>query len=822
MMWLKDDSKSKYIEYGLLAVILAVTFVLSVKQLFPLSSFDEAEMMNWAKDLEKDLFPGRKFPPLFLYLHFLLSWIYRGVLAFLGVIETTTGFLDTESGFRLTVEAGRVLSAVFGTLTVFFTYKTGKRFFNTATGFAAAALLACNGLVILYSHIFRPDILVSLLMILSVYYLLGYLENAKPAHLFLSAFFYGLSVAGKFNVFPVILAIGFAVLLGPKKKEGMQKTLPKTFFLLLAGVAAGFFTGAPNWLINPIGNINKFFMQYSPQDGMIFKPYVITSPLGTFGEVVSDLSGYFGSVFIALLFIGILIAFLARSKKEMVISVWIVSYFLLLGIFGFYASRYGLPPYPLMALLMAKVLFVDLKKLFERFPKKEAVRTGWKYAAVVLGVVIGINALFHTAGNIKSYNLLETQLSWDRTLEYRQQHNLLEKRFNIGRQIYTPKIPKRNIKLTKRFYFKFERRDSQKKMHFVQAHLDTYTGFMQDEEWRSDPRTVNLDQHRPFYRIEKREYQPWHPESIFLYLPSPGLAEIRPPGQPGPIHLPRPFYPGEHTTYLPLQVYEKNPGFGRLSGKLYVHRLHSQRKIKKLIFKLFSPKQTSDLSITVNNCEWTVKNEIRPAIKVVELDNLRPKVFFHDYVYHIEIHPLAERVTADPYYFVMEPVFEDEQEIVPFKLQEPVQGDIPRLYSGDTCPGWVKEAYRETGVDLSLLTHVRKQVLFNNDTGSIGDIAIDYFPLEKGHYRIHLTWEKLMAEHPFGEGAYLEYTSWDSTGKIVEQVVLTADSWPEIPIVVSDPLVFMKVEIKGLRAANRLVHRVSLTPDFREYLNDKR
>lgn len=816
MVRMKDESISKLIEYGLLGIILGMTFLLSVKQLFPLNSFDEAEMMNWAKDLEKDFFPGLKFPPLFLYLHFLLSWVYRGVLAFLGVIGTTTGFLDTELGFRLTVELGRVVSAIFGTLTVFFTYKTGKRFYNRATGFAAAALLACNGLVILYSHIFRPDILVTLLMILSVYYLLSYLESSKRAHLFISAFFYGLSVAGKFNVFPVFLAICFAVLLAPKKEETLKMRF-KTFLLLPVIMAAGFFAGAPNWLVNPIGNINKFFMQYSPQDGMIFKPYMITSPLGTFGEIISDLSSYFGAVIIALLFIGMLSAFLTRSKKDMVLSVWIVSYFLLLGIFGFYASRYGLPPYPLMALLIAKVLFVDLKKLLERFLKKEKISAFRKYALVVSAVVITGYGLLNTAANIKNYNLLQTQLSWDRALQYRQQHNLLEKRFNIGRQIYTPKIPKRNIKLTKRFYFKFDKRDRQKKLHFVQAHLDTYNRFMDDEQWRSDPRTANLDQHRPFYRIEKRSYQPWHPESIFLYLPSLELEDI-PAKQPVPIHLPRAFFKGEHTTYLPLQVYEKNPGFGELKGTLYVHRLHSKKKIQKLIIKFFSPKQTFRLNITVNNCKHIVMYSGNSPIEIIEFEDIIPRQFFHDYVYHIEIRPLPGEAGRVPYCFVMEPVFEDEGKTVPLKIEEPLQGEIPGLFTGEDYPSWVKEVYRETGIDLALLTHIRKQQLYLNENNSLDDISINSFPLEKGNYRIRLTGEKLMPDHPVGEDAYLEYALWGAEGKTVKKVLFSGESFPEIPIVVAEQLVFMQIEIKGLRANNRLVHQVTLEPDFAFFL----
>jgi hypothetical protein len=835
-------------EKSLLLLILLAAFLLSIKQLYPLNSFDEAEMMNWSKDLETDLFPGFKFPPLFLYLHYLLSLLYRGILSFMGIIGSTKDFLDTEWGYRFTVEAGRVVSAIFGTLTVYVTFKLGKEYYGKAVGFAAALLLACNPLVILYSHIFRPDILVALLMTIFVFYLLKYMHTPKISYIFWAGFFYGLSVAGKFNVFPVILAFVLTVFINYKKNDanglvGNRKPpLKKLFLYIPLGAAAGFFAGAPNWLINPIGNIKKFLMQYSPGQGKIYLPYEIKGPLGTYSDIATDLSGYFGLILFVLLLVGIMVAFLTRNKNDMVISATVLSYFMLFGFFGFYASRYGLPPYPLMALLMVKVLLVDLKNFYRYISRRwtglPPVQTGWRYITTVLFILLGGFAVYHTMDNIKNYNLLKTQLSWDRAIEYRENHNILDPQFNVGRQIYTPKIPKRNIKLTKRFYPKFDRRDRQKTLHFIQAHRETYEEYLRDKEWQKDRRTINIEMHRPFYRIKKPQYQPWHPESIFLYRLPEALRNINPPPKRQPHQrLPRTFYCSGNTNYLPLQVYEKNPNFIKMDGQYHRHWLYSKKKLEKIVFRFFTQQKNSTLTITVNGTGKTfniktkaiMKSTTKSTITTIEIDNIRPKMFFHDYVYDVQLDTPDDKIQRAPYYIVMEPVYVDtgktdkavqtkETQKPSFSFDNPLDGQIPRLFRDKVYPDWVVSFYRETGIDLSLLTFIRTHHLYTNPCQDMEDISVDFFPLEKGYYFIRLEAEKIVEAYPFGSTAFLEYETRGSSGGHSVRVNLEGQFPAPIPIEVTEALVFTRINIKELRLNNYFIKRVTLVPDFRESL----
>jgi hypothetical protein len=802
-----------------------VTFILSIKQVHPFNSYDEEALMNWTKALDKDAFPALRYPPLFIYLHYLLSLIYKAVLSLLGFINTTSGFLSSDFGFCFTIEAGRVVSALFGTLAVYFAYKMGNEFYDKYTGFAAALLMSCNYVLILYSHIFKSDILVTLLMTIILYFMLKYLHAPKPVYIFILSLFFGLAVAAKTNAFPVILVVILAVLF--TAKDGNRKLTRKEFLLLPVGAVIGFFAGAPNWLINPIENLKAFFSEFSPVGGITFKPHDLKSPGETYLEVAGDFITYFGLIFFFFLIAAVVIGFLTKSKKDILISSFIIVYIGFLGFVGFYAYRFALPIFPAAALLMGKFLFMDLKKLFHRLLR---YRHLWKYVAPLLWVPVAVYVLQNTIINVKSFNLLKTQSPWERTIEYREQHNLLDKRLNTGWQILTPPVKKNDIKITKRFIVKYKKKARNEILHFIQSHLYTYETFMTmtaEESEEKDPQAICLAPYKPFYRIKKREYQPWNPECVFLYRISPALLDIK-PGQ-REIKFPRLFYRSTHTSFLPLQIYEKNPNFGRLDNGIYKHWLYSKKEIKKIKIFLFSLEGDFDLNININNRSTAIKKNYneRAAVEVVEIENLRYKRFYYDYVYSIEISRGQERPRQEPYYFVFFPVYSentDEQGNETGKkpvvlLPKHTGWDIPQLFSNEPVPPPVKFFYTETGVDLSLLAFLNNHHLYKNSQKTVNDISIDFIPLEGGQYILRLEGGKIIPASAPGTTAVVECTFYSGKGIHKKEVKLAGESFPAIPLDSDAPLSFVKIEVKGLRENNYFINRVTITPDYRYFID---
>lgn len=822
----------KNFEKILLTLLLCFTFILAVKQFVPFDSLDELEILNWIKGLDRDAFPAHKYPPLFLYLNYILSIAYGKILSFLGFIDNGSRFIMSDFGFRFTLEAGRVVSALCGTAAVFFTYKTGREFYNKHVGFLAAMLVGVNYLFILFSHIFKPEICLTMLLTVTLYFVLKYNHTAKAVYILYGSFFYGLAVAAKFNAFPPALVIIAAILLtAGLKKQNLLK--PIIFFPL--GTAVGFFCGAPNWLLHPLANLEQILKQYSPESGNLFKQFESQSIPEILSGFFSDFIVYFGLIVFLLFLAAMVLAFIpgrktgtaaadrltgknTGNKKEILLTLYIISYIVLFSFFGYYADRFGLPLYPAVALLAAKVVFVDLKNLLTRLINVRVIRS---YTVLLLWLPALGYGVSNAAAAIKTFNLLKTESEWMRTIEYREQHNFDSNNYNIGRQTFTPRVKGRNIKITKHFRLKFPGKYSGKGLHFIQAHLPTYRGFIKGERAK-DETAVNLDDFLPFYRVEKRRYQPWDSQCVFLYRPSPALSAIK-PGQKN-VPVPRVFYRDRHTAFLPLQVYEKNPNSGKTVNGIFRRRLYSRKPISRIKIHIFSLEKKYSLKITAGGVREVVEQKKGTFIQCVELQGLKRESFYHDYVYRLEMESSRQGTRRNTFYFVWEPVYnEDKQPGIP-GLNLPADGgeeEIPPLFSNLEPPRGVKAFYGETGIDLSLLNFVGAHTLFVNGEMSSDDIDLDFIPLEKGNYRLSLAGEKIMEQYPRGGGAYLEYCRY-SGGKVETKRVGLADQPVSmVNIKVDAPLSFVKIRLKNLRENNYLINQITVTPDYYGYFFSK-
>jgi hypothetical protein len=805
-----------------LAFILLLTFFLCIKQAIPFNSFDELEIMNWIKNLDDRLFPALKYPPLFIYINYLLSWLYAVFLTLLGIIDASASFLSTGPGFRFTLEAGRIASALFTTALVYMVYRTGKEFFSKSTGFLAALLIASNYLVILYGHIFKPEILVTLLLTVTLYFMLKFHHTGRPVYILWASVFCGLATAAKFNAVFIVPAIVLAVLITPVKTGSTKKT----YVFLFTGTIMGFLAGAPNWAVRPLGNLKKLLTQYRPDSGALFQQFEPRSILDIYQEFTVDLAAYFGLIFVVILAAALVTVFINRNKRDILVTFFIIIYIAVFAVFGYYAGRFSLPVYPAAALLMSKVLLVDIKKLLQRYGLLPRFQGAFKYAALLLWFAIAAFALDNTITNVKTYNLLKTQNLWDRILEYRDVHNIDDSKYNAGRQLFTPRFPNSNIKITRGFYLKFAKRHGKKILHFIQAHLPMYEEYMRAAAGSKKPAPglLDLKPYMPFYKIQKRRCQPWRLDTVFLYRLPDHLAGIQPGNQA--VDLPRTFYASRHTSFLPLQAYEKNPNFGKLDEEnrgVYRHWLYSKKELKQLNIWLFSFQRNSRLIIRVNNAGLNVRKRGRPPVERLEVKNLRPKWFYYDYVYEVHIQSVHRRIKRKPYYIVLEPVYVDDGASPAASiLPRPAAENIPRLFSKKKYPLWMIVFYKKTGIDLSLLSYVSTHTLFENSEGRAfkDEVTVDFTPLEQGDYRLRLEGEPMVPAHPLGTGAYLEYTYYGLTGARRERVPLDGKSSVLIPLKITDPVGFVRFAARGPRLNNFLIKRITVTPDYRRFINN--
>ena len=242
-----------------LFALLALAFLLRVQQWENFVGPDENTNIETIMPLHDNPFPASwqpypGYPPFFFYINFLISWLFQKLLLFLGVIRFASEFVHTDAGRLLMLKTGRLLSAVWGTLLVYVVFRTGRDFFNRRTAWAAAMLAAVTPFMVLNSHIFKPDVLLALLMMTSLYFALAHLDGRKISDFFWASFFLGLAVVTKYNSAVQVLVLTVLLLL-IRKETGWKRICFRILPAGFGGLAAGIAVGAPNWVVHPVSGI---------------------------------------------------------------------------------------------------------------------------------------------------------------------------------------------------------------------------------------------------------------------------------------------------------------------------------------------------------------------------------------------------------------------------------------------------------------------------------------------------------------------------------------------------------------------------------------
>ncbi|MSP11566.1 MAG: phospholipid carrier-dependent glycosyltransferase [Chloroflexi bacterium] len=108
---------------------------------------------------------------------------------------------------------GRLISALFDTLTVFLVYLLGKRIYGRLAGLLAAACLTFTVLHIQLSHFYAFDVVLVTFLAASIYFTVAFVQNANARNAILAGLFAGLAVSTKFTAITVVGTLGLAHLL---------------------------------------------------------------------------------------------------------------------------------------------------------------------------------------------------------------------------------------------------------------------------------------------------------------------------------------------------------------------------------------------------------------------------------------------------------------------------------------------------------------------------------------------------------------------------------------------------------------------------------
>lgn len=305
----------------------------------------------------KDFFsPESNFNPKF----FAYGNLPMYLLKFLSDIFSTINPIYSQYGGLHII--GRLINALVDTLTIFLVFLLSKKLFNTKIALLSAFFYAIAVFPIQNSHFFTVDILLTFFTALTLWFIINY--TAKPSSI--AAFFvgmsFGLALATKVSIFPLILVLilGFILSLKSNKKLNLQEALGKLIDFLVFSFATifTFFIAQPYVLID----FDNFFNQITIQSKMGSNPFIFPYTL-QYVEKVPILYELRNIIFfglgtplslLSLLGIGLLTFRLISKVKSnfkiatIVVFFWL--YFLLVSSYAVGWMRYLLPIYPILAI----------------------------------------------------------------------------------------------------------------------------------------------------------------------------------------------------------------------------------------------------------------------------------------------------------------------------------------------------------------------------------------------------------------------------------------------------------------------------------------
>ena len=784
-----------------LPLLLLIALLLRLQGWYPFQVVDEGAILDMVWGLHLNPFPPGMppplpgYPPLFMYLNFFLSLLYENLLVFLGVFASAGEFLASPLAQTFTYKAGQLLVAFLGTWHIAIVWKIGREFFDRRVAWLAALIVAFHPHLIFNGHIFKSDLPLALFFALLLLYALRFLRNLETKDFLAVCFITGLTTACKFNGAVEVLLIPI-ILWAVRKKLAPKRCWQLLFVSPLFGLF-GFLVGAPNWLVHPIKSFH-FAFQYIFFN---FREYIFYEKVSsTYGLYAVDLWRTLGPIFVFLFFLGILFTFLRRKREEMIIVFSIFLYFLVLGGSGYYSSRVILPLYGGVALLIAKAAFQDICPLL----KKPFLRLAF---TITVFSAASLLSLGNIRDSVSQFNLWKSTSTWEEALNFRSEH--IPSTISFGREMFTPIKPgdfgRWDISDIPYDFF-----HGPKALPFINTGLltDFVLKRIRSGEIKENFR-ARLQEYRLFHRISKPRFSQWEGDILFWYHPNPRILAYR-PGRKS-VFLPRLFRrQAGSTLFYPLQPYEKDPGFFSLEGPFWGKWILSSRPLGTISVTLFSPEEEIEAKVKINSRQIVLKASRGSAESVFSAPP--PLSFQKSPTYRIEATLPKEHLAA----FLL------VQEIPPVPPQEtlhlasPLEGDPPPPFSSEMLPGWVREFYRRTGLDLSLLSMTQEVVVWENTERSLMPFTSEWTVLSRGVYRWEMETEPLLSKVHANAPTPFEIVCF--RGHRLETQTLT---WQKVndghyaaSFENSEEKFFLRVKTGDFQKLNLLLRRLILRPDY--------
>jgi 4-amino-4-deoxy-L-arabinose transferase-like glycosyltransferase len=307
------------------------------------------------------------------------AYIYLQAMAYIPyfLISAARGFghgIPTSPAPYGFYYAGRLLTALMGTLTVVAAYGLASKAFNRRTGLLSAALLAFNLLHVVHSHYVTTDVPTAFFVTLSLLSCCLLLQTQERKYTILGALFAGLAASTKYPGGVVLVPVLVAQVL-VSRRQGWP-VLAQRLGLCVGVFAGGFLLGTPyaflelNTFLSSLASVLGHYGTSQPGfegsgSGIWYVKQMLMSP---------------DALFALLALAGAAWAVARHTEQDLLLLSFVVPHYLLISLWRVRFERNLVVLLPLLAVLAARLLIDAVSWAIRKRPRLQR----WEVPALLL------------------------------------------------------------------------------------------------------------------------------------------------------------------------------------------------------------------------------------------------------------------------------------------------------------------------------------------------------------------------------------------------------------------------------------------------------
>lgn len=313
-----------------------------------------------------------KYPSFIFYIYSFFFLIYIGLKSllstFLGHHQTIGSLIDNLPFYLNELFLyGRIITAIFGTATVYALYITVATVFSPRMAVFASLFLLLSPTHIAFSKMIKPDTIQVFFITLLLFYSMKYFKEGDKKYIYWSALYAGISTGIKYNFFPtVIVMASFYFRLRNKNMFTWSRFIKNGGLILLISCFA-FVISSPYLIIDFSNAMTGILQEYmTQQNPLILKIQSGTRGYGILGHLIFQMGVLFPYMFGFSPYILFLIGIpklwrINRQKLVLVLSFPLIHIFIFAAFSNWGVPQHYLPLIPFSSMIAACGIIYILK-----------------------------------------------------------------------------------------------------------------------------------------------------------------------------------------------------------------------------------------------------------------------------------------------------------------------------------------------------------------------------------------------------------------------------------------------------------------------------